>query len=375
MVDTFDKLLLELERCLMGTSRRQFTDEFKRESVGLLASSGRPLSQIARELGIAASMLRSWREAGDRGHAGSARGSGGGCGGAGGSARARARGGGAPACRCGSGGRKRPSAARERAPAHGAGDSKKNAAHLLGSAEMKFRLIEDQRERFAGRVVWDVMGVSRAGYYAWRGRPESPRKMANRALLTEIRRVHTTHRGRYGAPRIHAALRADGQTASRSRVERLMHHYGIPARTLRRFRVRTTDSHHDLPIAPNRLDQKFAAGQPNQVWLADITYVPTEEGWLYLAVVLDLFTRKIVGWAMHDHMRAELTIAALTMAIQRQKPPSGLTHHSDRGRQYAAADYRKVHDAAGMIQSMSRKENWWECESVGALGGPDPCCD
>ena len=177
---------------------------------------------------------------------------------------------------------------------------------------MKFRLIEDQRERFPVRVVCDVMGVSPAGYYAWRGRPESPRKMANRALLTEIRRVHTTHRGRYGAPRIHAALRADGQTASRSRVERLMHHYGIRARTPRRFRVRTTDSHHDLPIAPNRLDQKFAAGQPNQVWLADITYVPTEEGWLYLAVVLDLFTRKIVSWAMRDHMRAELSIAALT---------------------------------------------------------------
>ena len=223
---------------------------------------------------------------------------------------------------------------------------------------MKFRLIEDQRDTFPVRVVCDVMGVSPAGYYAWRGRPESPRKVANRALLTEIRRVHTTHRGQYGAPRIHAALRADGQTASRSRVERLMHHHGIRARTPRRFRVRTTDSHHDLPIAPNRLDQKFAAERPNQVWLADITYVPTGEGWLYLAVVLDLFTRKIVGWAMRDHMRAELTIAALTMAIQR--PPPGLTHHSDRGRQYAAAGYRKVHDAAGMIQSMSRKGNCWD---------------
>ena len=286
----------------MGTSRRQFTDEFKRESVGLLASSGRSLSQIARELGIATSMLRSWRDAGADLAA----------------ENARLR-------------RENERLRMEREIL------KKNAAHLLGSAEMKFRLIEDQRERFPVRVVCDVMGVSPAGYYAWRGRPESPRKMANRALLTEIRRVHTTHRGRYGAPRIHAALRADGQTASRSRVERLMHHYGIRARTPRRFRVRTTDSHHDLPIAPNRLDQKFAAGQPNQVWLADITYVPTEEGWLYLAVVLDLFTRKIVGWAMRDHMRAELTIAALTMAIQRQKPPSGLTHHSDRGRQYAAA--------------------------------------
>jgi transposase InsO family protein len=225
---------------------------------------------------------------------------------------------------------------------------------------MKFRLIADQREMFPVRVMCDVMGVSPAGYYAWRGRPESPRKAANRALLTEIRRVHTAHRGRYGAPRIHAALRAGGYMASRGRVARLMRHQGIRAITPRRFRVCTTDSHHDLPIAPNRLGQKFAAERPNQVWLADITCVPTKEGWLYLAVVLDLFTRKIVGWAMRDHMRAELTIAALTMAIQRQKPPPGLTHHSDRGRQYAAAGYRKVHDAAGMIQSMSRKGNCWD---------------
>ena len=207
---------------------------------------------------------------------------------------------------------------------------------------MKFRLIEDQRETFPVRVMCDVMGVSPAGYYAWRGRPESPRKTANRALLTEIRRVHTAHRGRYGAPRIHATLRAGGHTASRGRVERLMRHHGIRARTARRFRVCTTDSRHDLPIAPNLLNQTFVATRPNQVWLADITYVPTSEGWLYLAVVLDLFTRKIVGWAMRDHMRAELTIAALTMAIQRQKPPPGLIHHSDRGSQYAATDYRKV---------------------------------
>ena len=172
---------------------------------------------------------------------------------------------------------------------------------------MKFRLIEDQRETFPVRVLCDVMGVSPAGYYAWRGRPESPRKAANRALLAEIRRVHAAHRGRYGAPRVHATLCAEGHAASRGHVERLMRHHGIRAIMPRRFRVRTTDSHHDLPIAPNRLEHNFAAERPNQVWLADITYVPTAEGWLYLAVVLDLFTRKIVGWAMRDHMRSELT--------------------------------------------------------------------
>ena len=197
---------------------------------------------------------------------------------------------------------------------------------------MKFGIIEDQREMFPVRVLCDVMGVSAAGYYAWRGRPESCRKAANRVLLSEIRRLHLAHRGRYGAPRIHAALRGLGHTASRGRIERLMRHHGIRALMARRFRLCTTDSRHDLPIAPNRLGQKFAAECPNQVWLADLTYIPTEEGWLYLAVVLDLFTRKIVGWAMRDHMQAELTIAALTMAIQRQKPPPGLIHHSDSQR-------------------------------------------
>jgi putative transposase len=185
---------------------------------------------------------------------------------------------------------------------------------------MKFRLIEDQRAAFPVRVLCDVMGVSPAGYYAWRSRPESARKTENRAPLTEIRRLYAAHRGRYGAPRIHAALGDLGHTASRGRIERLMRHHGVRAIKARRFRTCTTDSRHDWPIAPNRLDQNFVAERPNQVWLADITCVPTGEGWLYLAVVLDLFTRKIAGWAMRDHMRAELTIAALTMAIQRQKP-------------------------------------------------------
>jgi putative transposase len=225
---------------------------------------------------------------------------------------------------------------------------------------MKFRLIEDQREMFPVRVLCDVIGVSAAGYYVWRSRPESSRKAANRVLLSEIRRLHLAHRGRYGAPRIHAALRGLGHTASRGRVERLMHHHGIRAITARRFRACTTDSRHDWPIAPNRLGQRFAAERPNQIWLADVSYVPTGQGWLYLAVVLDLFTRKIVGWAMRDHMRAGLTIAALSMAIKRQKPPPGLIHHSDRGSQYAAADYRKVLNAARMIQSMSRKGNCFD---------------
>jgi transposase InsO family protein len=225
---------------------------------------------------------------------------------------------------------------------------------------MKFRFIEDHRDTWPVRVMCDALEVSASGYYAWRGRPESPRAAENRALLAGIRRVHARHRGRYGAPRIHAALRAEGRLVSRGRVERLMHRHGIRATTQRRFRVVTTDSNHSLPVADNLLDQTFLATRPNQIWLADITYIPTDEGWLYLATVLDLFTRKVVGWAMRDHMRQELTVAALTMAIQRRRPGPGLIHHSDRGSQYAAAGYRQVLDAADMVQSMSRKGNCWD---------------
>jgi putative transposase len=225
---------------------------------------------------------------------------------------------------------------------------------------MRFRLIEDHRDVWPVRVMCDALSVSPSGFYAWRSRPEGPRKIANRELLADIRRVHADHRGRYGAPRIHAELRAQGQSVSRKRVERVMRRHGIRAHAPRRYRVCTTDSNHSLPVAENLLDRNFAAEKPDQVWLADITYIPTGEGWLYLAVILDLFTRKVVGWAMRDHMRAELTIAALTMAIQRRRPGPGLIHHSDRGSQYAAGDYRKILQGAPITQSMSRKANCWD---------------
>jgi transposase InsO family protein len=225
---------------------------------------------------------------------------------------------------------------------------------------MRFRLIEDQRDVWPVRVMCDALSVSPSGFYAWQSRPESPRKMANRELLVDIRRVHAQHRERYGAPRIHAELRAEGHGVSRKRVARLMRQHGIRARAPRRYRVCTTDSKHSLPVAVNLLDQNFVADRPDQIWLADITYIPTAEGWLYLAVILDLFTRKVVGWAMRDHLRAELTIAALTMAIQRRRPAAGLVHHSDRGSQYAAGDYRDILQAAAIVQSMSRKGNCWD---------------
>ena len=225
---------------------------------------------------------------------------------------------------------------------------------------MRFRLIEDYRAVWPVRVMCDALSVSPSGFYAWRSRPESPRNIANRALLVDIRRVHAQHRERYGAPRIHAELRAEGHAISRKRVARIMRQHGIQARAPRRYRVCTTDSKHSLPVAENLLDQNFGANRPDQVWLADITYIPTGEGWLYLAVILDLFTRKVVGWAMRDHMRAELTIAALTMAIQRRRPGAGLIHHSDRGSQYAAGDYHDILQAAAIVRSMSRKGNCWD---------------
>lgn len=220
---------------------------------------------------------------------------------------------------------------------------------------MRFRFIEDRRDDYPVRQMCAVLGVSPAGYYAWRSRPESHRSAANRALLPEIMRVHRNSGGRYGSPRVHAVLRAQGRGVSRGRIERLMRRHGIRAIMMQPRRVCTTDSRHDLPIAPNLLDRNFTASAPNHIWLADITYIPTGEGWLYLAAVMDLYSRKIVGWAMRDHLRTELPLAALMMALQRQKPGAGLIHHSDRGVQYASDGYRAALQLAGSRPSMSRK--------------------
>jgi putative transposase len=225
---------------------------------------------------------------------------------------------------------------------------------------MRFRFIEDRRADYPVALMCEVLGVSPAGYYAWRSRPESRRSVANRALVDDIKRIHRDTRGRYGSPRIHVELKAQGRGASRGRIERLMRRHGIRAIMARPRRVRTTDSRHDLPIAPNLLDRSFSATAPNQVWLADITYIETDRGWLYLAAVMDLYSRRIVGWAMADHLRASLPLAALQMAISAQRPGVGLIHHSDRGVQYASADYRKLMQSAGLRASMSRKGDCYD---------------
>lgn len=225
---------------------------------------------------------------------------------------------------------------------------------------MSFRFIEDHRDAYPVRLMCTVLEVSPAGYYAWRDRPVSKRTKSNSALLAAIRQVHQDSSGRYGSPRVHAVLRRQGRGTSRGRIERMMRRHGIRAIMAPPRRVRTTNSHHDLPIAPNRIARDFTAPAPNRVWLADITYIPTAEGWLYLAAVMDLFSRKIVGWAMRDHMQVELASAALTMAIQQQRPQAGLIHHSDRGVQYASHAYRDALTGAGIVASMSRKADCYD---------------
>ena len=225
---------------------------------------------------------------------------------------------------------------------------------------MRFRFIQDYRDVYPVRLMCAVLEVSPAGYYAWRGRPVSARASANTTLLATIRQVHQDSGRRYGSPRVHASLRVQGRGVSRGRVERLMRRHGIRAIMAPPRRVRTTDSQHSLPIAPNLIERNFVAAAPNQVWLADITYIPTGEGWLYLAAVMDLFSRKIVGWAMRDHLRTELASSALAMAIRRQRPVAGLIHHSDRGVQYASYDYRAALSAARITASMSRKADCFD---------------
>jgi transposase InsO family protein len=205
-----------------------------------------------------------------------------------------------------------------------------------------------------------VLEVSPAGYYAWRERPVSERAKSSATLLAAIRQAHRDSSGRYGSPRVHAVLRTQGRGVSRGRIERMMRRYGIRAIMAPPRRVCTTDSRHDQPIAPNLIARDFTAPAPNRVWLADITYIPTAQGWLYLAAVMDLFSRKIVGWAMRDHMQVELASAALTMAIRQRRPQAGLIHHSDRGVHYASRAYRDTLSGVGITASMSRKADCYD---------------
>lgn len=205
-----------------------------------------------------------------------------------------------------------------------------------------------------------VLEVSRSGYYAWRRREESPRAAANRELLDQIRVVHDESRRTYGAPRVHAQLRREGRSCGRNRVARLMAKGGLRSRVRRRFRPQTTDSDHGFVVAENLLAKRPKGDAPGQIWVADITYIPTDEGWLYLASILDLYSRKVVGWSMKPHMRVELVLDALTMAVKAHRPAPGLVHHSDRGTQYACREYQRALRRHGMTPSMSRRANCYD---------------
>jgi putative transposase len=223
----------------------------------------------------------------------------------------------------------------------------------------RFAFVAAERGNHAVARLCRVIGASVSGFYAWlRAIPAVQNRAEAKATLRgHIGRIFAARRRVYGSPRVHAELRREGRHHSRRRVARLMREMGLAARRGRRPRPRTTDSRHDLPVAPNRLEQRFAAAWPDTVWLADLSYLPTDEGWLYLAAIKDMATRQIVGWSMADHLRAGLCVDALVMALQRYRPPEGLIHHSDRGVQYAAEPYRQVLERHGITQSMSRRGN------------------
>jgi len=224
---------------------------------------------------------------------------------------------------------------------------------------VRYAFIEQQRDSYPLQMLCQMLEVSDSGFASWQ-RGEGPRRwLSDRELLARIREIHQETRGAYGSPRIYQELKSLGIPVSRGRVERLMRENGLRGRHKRRFKA-TTDSKHTLPVAPNRLEQDFTTVRPDQVWTADITYIPTDEGWLYLAVVLDLYSRQIVGWAMRERMTKELVIDALRMAWFRRRPAPGLIHHSDRGSQYCSHDFQKQLAEYGMLSSMSRKGNCWD---------------
>lgn len=222
---------------------------------------------------------------------------------------------------------------------------------------MRFQLIDDQRGNFAITRMCGVLDVSVSGYYAWRTRPVSAREMANRRLIEKIKSVHMANYEVYGSPRICRELQAQGETCSRNRVARLMRLYHIQAKQVRRYKS-TTRRNAAHRAAPNLLQQDFAAEHPDHKWLADITYIPTQQGWLYLATILDLYGRRVVGWAMSQRMTADLTLAALEMAIQRRRPGPGLIHHSDQGSQYTDRTYQSLLQAHGIQASMNGRGSW-----------------
>jgi putative transposase len=224
---------------------------------------------------------------------------------------------------------------------------------------MRYGFVEAHRGRWPVRLMCRVLDVSPGGYYDWRGRPASSRTQRREALVVSIKAIDGEVKARYGSPRVHAELVASGRPCCVNTVAKLMREHGIAAKTRRKFRC-TTDSNHDRPVAENVVNRRFEPEAVNRVWAADITYIATREGWLYLAAVEDLHSRRIVGWSMGDRIDSRLVVDALEMAIARRLPGEGLVAHSDRGSQYAGEHYRRILAGYGIICSMSRRANCWD---------------
>jgi putative transposase len=225
---------------------------------------------------------------------------------------------------------------------------------------VRYGFIREHADDYSVRRMCQLLDVSASGYYDWIDRSPSAAQQHRDRLGDEIRTIHAEVKRRYGSPRIHAELIARGQPCCVNTVAKIMKDLGIAAISQRKFRVCTTDSKHDFPIAANALDQEFSAERPNQIWLTDITYIPTEEGWLYLAAVEDLYSRRVVGWSMSTSMESRLVVDALQMAIESRFPDEGLLAHSDRGSQYASEHYQSILAKHGIECSMSRAGNCYD---------------
>ena len=224
---------------------------------------------------------------------------------------------------------------------------------------MRFAFIDEEKATWPVDALCDVLAVSRSGFYAWRRRPTSTRALDDAQLVVDIKAAHRAGRGNYGSPRVLRALRKQGKRVGKKRIERLMRREGIVGKKRKKFCV-TTDSRHADPIAPNVLQRDFEAARPNEAWVTDVTYVWTHEGWLYLAAILDLCSRRIVGWATSANNDTQLALAALAQAKGSRRRLLGLVHHSDRGSVYASGDYRDALKAIGAVASMSRKGDCWD---------------
>ncbi|WP_390835500.1 IS3 family transposase [Tautonia plasticadhaerens] len=322
----------------MAKTRRTFTPEFKAEAVRLVTEQSKSLAEVARELDLGEGLLRSWKQA------------------------LAKRGGGAFP------GKGTPPAHEEELRRLRAKVKrltmerdvlKKATAFLRQGVVMRYGFVEDHRGRWPVRLMCRVLRVSPGGYYDWRGRPASGRTQQREALVASIKAIHGEVKSRYGSPRNHAELAARGMPCCVNTVARLMRQHGIAAKTRRRFRC-TTDSNHGRPVAENVPDRRFTPGAADRAWAADITYVPTREGWLYLAAVEDLHTRRVVGWSMSERIDSRLAVDALSMALAGRRPPAGLVAHSGRGSQYVSEHYRRALAERGAICSMSRRANCWD---------------